>query len=127
MFWSPLTPPPVPLCSSLWRFSVIVYSCLSGASCDLLLKAPEKVPDSLLGLHLQVPRFSNVTLLPSEQLTAQQLDGYFRLELIYKRNQRMGRRVQALLEDNPDKSFFFAFGAGGLASTHTHTHRCVFY
>lgn len=66
----------------------------------------------LLLLHFQVPRFNNVTLLPSEQVTAQEIDRYFRLELIYKRNERMGRRVKALLEEHPDKSFFFAFGAG---------------
>ncbi|MEQ2178716.1 Metalloprotease TIKI1, partial [Goodea atripinnis] len=59
-----------------------------------------------------VPNFNNVTLPPSEQVTAQEIDAYFRLELIYKRNERMGRRVKALLEEQPDKSFFFAFGAG---------------
>lgn len=53
-----------------------------------------------------------MTLPPSEQVTAQEIDSYFRQELIYKRNERMGKRVKALLEDNPDKSFFFAFGAG---------------
>lgn len=66
----------------------------------------------LLRLHFQVPSFNNVTLLPSELVTAQEIDRYFRLELIYKRNERMGRRVKALLEEHPDKSFFFAFGAG---------------
>ncbi|RXN23636.1 Metalloprotease [Labeo rohita] len=60
----------------------------------------------------QVPNFNNVTLPPSEQVTAQEIDRYFRQELIYKRNERMGRRVRALLEEHPDKSFFFAFGAG---------------
>ncbi|KAL0194485.1 hypothetical protein M9458_012781, partial [Cirrhinus mrigala] len=58
-----------------------------------------------------VPNFNNVTLPPSEQVTAQEIDRYFRQELIYKRNERMGRRVRALLEEHPDKSFFFAFGA----------------
>lgn len=80
---------------------------------------------------MQVPSFNNVTLRPSELQTAQEIDRYFRLELIDKRNQRMGRRVKALLDQNPDKSFFFAFGAGGLVlpsvTAHTHTHRCVFY
>lgn len=60
----------------------------------------------------QVPNFNNVTLPPSEQVTAQEIDSYFRQELIYKRNERMGKRVKALLEEHPDKSFFFAFGAG---------------
>ncbi|KAG7254915.1 hypothetical protein CRUP_005376 [Coryphaenoides rupestris] len=61
----------------------------------------------------KVPNFNNVTLPLSEQVTAQEIDSYFRQELIYKRNERMGRRVRALMEEHPDKSFFFAFGAGG--------------
>nr|E7F6V0.2 RecName: Full=Metalloprotease TIKI1; AltName: Full=TRAB domain-containing protein 2A; Flags: Precursor [Danio rerio] len=60
----------------------------------------------------QVPNFNNVTLRPSDQVTAQQIDSYFRRELIYKRNERMGRRVTALLQEQPHKTFFFAFGAG---------------
>ncbi|XP_026099751.1 metalloprotease TIKI1 [Carassius auratus] len=60
----------------------------------------------------QVPSFKNVTLPASEQVTAQEIEHYFRQELIYKRNERMGRRVRALLEEHPHKSFFFAFGAG---------------
>lgn len=60
----------------------------------------------------KVPNFNNVTLRPSEQVTAQEIDAYFRQELIYKRNERMGKRVKALLEEHPEKSFFFAFGAG---------------
>ncbi|XP_061071661.1 metalloprotease TIKI1 isoform X2 [Conger conger] len=67
----------------------------------------------------QVPNFNNVTLPPSEQITAQEIDSYFRQELIYKRNERMGRRVKALLEENPDKSFFFAFGAGHFLGNNT--------
>lgn len=65
----------------------------------------------------QVPNFNNVTLPPSEQVTAQEIERYFRQELIYKRNERMGRRVKALLEEHPDKSFFFAFGAGRCETT----------
>ncbi|GAB0204966.1 mitochondrial enolase superfamily member 1 [Grus japonensis] len=60
----------------------------------------------------QVPNFINATLPAHERLTAQEIDSYFRQELIYKRNERMGRRVKDLLEEYPDKSFFFAFGAG---------------
>ncbi|KAF4113981.1 metalloprotease TIKI1 [Onychostoma macrolepis] len=60
----------------------------------------------------QVPNFKNATLPPSEQVTAQEIERYFRQELIYKRNERMGRRVRALLEEHPHKTFFFAFGAG---------------
>ncbi|XP_043932684.1 metalloprotease TIKI2-like [Protopterus annectens] len=60
----------------------------------------------------QLPNFINTTLPPHEQVTAQEIDSYFRQELIYKRNERMGRRVTALLQANPGQSFFFAFGAG---------------
>ncbi|KAM9735129.1 metalloprotease TIKI1 [Menidia menidia] len=67
----------------------------------------------------QVPNFNNVTLPPSEQVTAQEIDSYFRQELIYKRNERMGKRVTALLEEHPDKSFFFAFGAGHFLGNNT--------
>ncbi|KAM8872049.1 metalloprotease TIKI1 [Synchiropus picturatus] len=67
----------------------------------------------------QVPNFNNVTLPPSEQVTAQEIDSYFRQELIYKRNERMGKRVKALLEEHPDKSFFFAFGAGHFLGNNT--------
>ncbi|XP_015253617.1 PREDICTED: metalloprotease TIKI1 [Cyprinodon variegatus] len=67
----------------------------------------------------QVPNFNNVTLPPSEQITAQEIDAYFRQELIYKRNERMGKRVKALLEEHPDKSFFFAFGAGHFLGNNT--------
>ncbi|KAM5318231.1 metalloprotease TIKI1 isoform 2-T2 [Glossophaga mutica] len=59
----------------------------------------------------QVPNFINATLPPQERITAQEIDSYFRQELIYKRNERMGKRVKALLEEFPDKGFFFAFGA----------------
>ncbi|KAG8505423.1 Metalloprotease TIKI2, partial [Galemys pyrenaicus] len=60
----------------------------------------------------QLPNFINTTLPPHEQVTAQEIDSYFRQELIYKRNERMGRRVMALLQENKDKICFFAFGAG---------------
>ncbi|XP_010791540.1 metalloprotease TIKI1 [Notothenia coriiceps] len=67
----------------------------------------------------QVPNFNNVTLPLSEQVTAQEIDSYFRQELIYKRNERMGNRVKSLLENHPDKSFFFAFGAGHFLGNNT--------
>lgn len=63
-------------------------------------------------LPLQLPSFINTTLPPHEQVTAQEIDSYFRHELIYKRNERMGKRVMALLQENEDKICFFAFGAG---------------
>ncbi|XP_040436043.1 metalloprotease TIKI1 [Falco naumanni] len=67
----------------------------------------------------QVPNFINATLLAHERVTAQEIDSYFRQELIYKRNERMGRRVKDLLEEYPDKSFFFAFGAGHFMGNNT--------
>ncbi|XP_033008083.1 metalloprotease TIKI2 [Lacerta agilis] len=67
----------------------------------------------------QLPNFINTTLPPHEQVTAQEIDSYFRQELIYKRNERMGKRVMALLRDNTDKSFFFAFGAGHFLGNNT--------
>ncbi|KAM3939367.1 metalloprotease TIKI1 isoform 2-T2 [Leptodactylus fuscus] len=67
----------------------------------------------------QVPNFINATLPPHEQVTAQEIDSYFRQELIYKRNERMGKRVKDLLEEFPEKSFFFAFGAGHFMGNNT--------
>lgn len=67
----------------------------------------------------QVPNFINATLPAHERITAQEIDSYFRQELIYKRNERMGRRVKDLLEEYPDKSFFFAFGAGHFMGNNT--------
>ncbi|XP_066472812.1 metalloprotease TIKI1 isoform X1 [Tiliqua scincoides] len=67
----------------------------------------------------QVPNFINATLPPHERITAQEIDNYFRQELIYKRNERMGKRVKNLLEEYPDKSFFFAFGAGHFMGNNT--------
>ncbi|XP_061220967.1 metalloprotease TIKI1 isoform X2 [Neopsephotus bourkii] len=67
----------------------------------------------------QVPNFINATLPAHERITAQEIDSYFRQELIYKRNERMGRRVKDLLEGYPDKSFFFAFGAGHFMGNNT--------
>ncbi|XP_073507805.1 metalloprotease TIKI1-like [Phyllobates terribilis] len=67
----------------------------------------------------QVPNFINATLPPHEQITAQEIDNYFRQELIYKRNERMGKRVKDLLEEFPEKSFFFAFGAGHFMGNNT--------
>lgn len=62
----------------------------------------------------QVPNLLNSSLPPSDIKTAKLIDNYFRMELIHKRNERMANRVEDLLVANPDKSFFFAFGAGKL-------------
>nr|XP_017498912.1 metalloprotease TIKI2 isoform X5 [Manis javanica] len=70
-------------------------------------------------LPLQLPNFINTTLPPHEQVTAQEIDSYFRQELIYKRNERMGKRVMALLQENGDKICFFAFGAGHFLGNNT--------
>jgi uncharacterized protein YbaP (TraB family) len=43
---------------------------------------------------------------------ARKLDEYLKEELIYKRNQRMAKRVLKLVQEEPKKKFFFAFGAG---------------
>ncbi|XP_075711892.1 metalloprotease TIKI1-like [Rhinoderma darwinii] len=67
----------------------------------------------------QVPNLINATLPPHELITAQEIDNYFRQELIYKRNERMGKRVKDLLEEFPEKSFFFAFGAGHFMGNNT--------
>ncbi|XP_050610654.1 metalloprotease TIKI1 isoform X2 [Macaca thibetana thibetana] len=67
----------------------------------------------------QVPNFINATLPPQELITAQEIDSYLRRELIYKRNERIGKRVKALLEEFPDKGFFFAFGAGHFMGNNT--------
>ncbi|XP_056369766.1 metalloprotease TIKI1 isoform X2 [Oenanthe melanoleuca] len=85
--------------------------------------AVEKVEEQchpLNGLNFsQVPNFINASLPAHERITAQEIDSYFRQELIYKRNERMGRRVKDLLEEHPDKSFFFAFGAGHFMGNNT--------
>ncbi|KAG7283658.1 hypothetical protein CRUP_020431 [Coryphaenoides rupestris] len=40
-------------------------------------------------------------------------------ELIYKRNERMARRISALLQRNPAQTYFFAFGAGHFLGNHS--------
>ena len=62
-------------------------------------------------LH-QVPNLLNTTLGPTDVGTAKRIDDYFRQELIYRRNERMAQRVSQLIDQNPNNSFFFAFGAG---------------
>merc|ERR1711963_1363665 len=54
-----------------------------------------------------------------EEKIANEIDEYFRDQLIYKRNKRMGARVIELLLNNPGQSFFFAFGAGHFVGEHT--------
>uniref|UniRef100_A0A3Q3XPS9 Metalloprotease TIKI n=1 Tax=Mola mola TaxID=94237 RepID=A0A3Q3XPS9_MOLML len=67
----------------------------------------------------QLPQFINSSLPAHDRMTAQQIDSYFRQELIYKRNERMARRVSALLQRNPNHTYFFAFGAGHFLGNHS--------
>ncbi|XP_070562754.1 metalloprotease TIKI1-like [Ptychodera flava] len=67
----------------------------------------------------QVPKFINVTVGGQDVDIAENIDEYFRQELIYKRNYRMAARVRDLLETYPDRSFFFAFGAGHFLGNNT--------
>ncbi|XP_041791500.1 metalloprotease TIKI2 isoform X1 [Chelmon rostratus] len=67
----------------------------------------------------QLPHFINSSLPAHDRTTALQIDSYFRQELIYKRNERMARRVSALLQRNPNQTFFFAFGAGHFLGNHS--------
>lgn len=48
----------------------------------------------------------------SNSIAVSEINLYFREELIVKRNLRMAERVVRLLQTHPNKSFFFAFGAG---------------
>ncbi|XP_077389950.1 metalloprotease TIKI2 [Festucalex cinctus] len=67
----------------------------------------------------QLPHFINSSLPAHERTTALQIDSYFRQELIYKRNERMARRVAVLLQRNPNQTYFFAFGAGHFLGNHS--------
>ena len=59
----------------------------------------------------QTNREESVTSV-SESSLEEEMDKYFQKELILKRNLEMGRRIVHLLQENPNTSFFFAFGAG---------------
>ncbi|KAJ8418983.1 hypothetical protein AAFF_G00004820 [Aldrovandia affinis] len=67
----------------------------------------------------QLPHFINSSLPAHDRSTAQQIDSYFRQELIHKRNQRMASRVSALMQRNPTQTLFFAFGAGHFLGNHS--------
>ena len=63
-----------------------------------------------------------------EMEQARRLDDYMREELIYKRNERMAKRVLKLIEEEPKKTFFFAFGAGNRTfSLIYHDHKHIFH
>ncbi|XP_068447478.1 metalloprotease TIKI2 isoform X2 [Clinocottus analis] len=67
----------------------------------------------------QLPHFINSSLPAHDRMMALQIDSYFRQELIYKRNERMARRVSTLLQRNPNQTYFFAFGAGHFLGNHS--------
>ncbi|XP_055950191.1 metalloprotease TIKI2-like [Argiope bruennichi] len=66
-----------------------------------------------------VPNLSNNSLSEEDATLARNIDLYFRQELIYNRNKRMGSRVVQLMQQNPDQSLFFAFGAGHFLGNNT--------
>ena len=61
----------------------------------------------------RVPNLLSMAIPPGDLDTAQEIESYFREELIHKRNERMAERIERLMDAHPRKSFFFAFGAGG--------------
>ncbi|GBM07065.1 Metalloprotease TIKI2 [Araneus ventricosus] len=66
-----------------------------------------------------VPNLSNNSLSEEDATAARNIDLYFRQELIYNRNKRMGSRVVQLMQQNPEQSLFFAFGAGHFLGNNT--------
>ncbi|KAL9950205.1 hypothetical protein ACROYT_G042676 [Oculina patagonica] len=62
---------------------------------------------------------SNSSLRQLELKKTQEIDQYFRTELIFKRNERMAKRVIELLNKYPERNFFFAFGAGHFLGNHS--------
>lgn len=62
---------------------------------------------------------SNSSLRQLELKKTQEIDQYFRSELIFKRNERMAKRVIELLNKYPARNFFFAFGAGHFLGNHS--------
>ncbi|XP_060593251.1 metalloprotease TIKI1-like isoform X2 [Ruditapes philippinarum] len=65
------------------------------------------------------PNILNDSVPPSEIKMAEVINEYFQTELINKRNERMADRVAGLLNNNPQESFFFAFGAGHFLGNNT--------
>lgn len=54
-----------------------------------------------------------------EKNLAKHIDEFFREEMIEQRNKRMAHRVIDLLIQNPQTSFFFAFGAAHFVGENT--------
>jgi len=60
-----------------------------------------------------VPEFqinTNVTINLEDLLMAAQISAFRHQSLVVKRNAMMAKRIETLITENPDKSFFFAFG-----------------
>jgi len=62
---------------------------------------------------------SNSSLRELDLQKTREIDKYFRTELIFKRNERMAKRVIELLKKYPERNFFFAFGAGHFLGNHS--------
>lgn len=54
----------------------------------------------------------NSTMEERDLQKAQEIQSHLTQELIFKRNERMAKRVKELLNKHRHRSFFFAFGAG---------------
>lgn len=74
---------------------------------------------SLISHQTDSPLVSQTLSFPVNNISQQQqhslqeeMDRYFKEELILKRNVQMGRRITHLLRSDPNNSFFFALGAG---------------
>ena len=59
----------------------------------------------------------NSTLEERDLKKAQEIQNHLTQELIFKRNERMAKRVKELLQKYHHRSFFFAFGAGKCSAT----------
>ena len=69
--------------------------------------------DVMFGVNVsRIPQLVNSAVSDEQGYATGQIDKYFHEELIYRRNERMAVRVAQLLQDHPNQSFFFAFGAG---------------
>ncbi|KAM5143546.1 LOW QUALITY PROTEIN: metalloprotease TIKI1 [Callospermophilus lateralis] len=95
-----------------WRLPVLDLNLAKEAELRKQTGAVEEVEEQCHPLHVlnisQVPNFINAMLQPQEHITAQEINSHFCQELIY-RNERMEEQGKALLEEFPDKGFFFVF------------------
>lgn len=80
---------------------------------------------TVLSFSTQTTRLPNMNSNSSSSLRdlelqkTREIDKYFRTELIFKRNERMAKRVIELLKKYPERNFFFAFGAGHFLGNHS--------